>query len=207
MLHIFQGMMIQEIGFRFTPFIGWYKMKISKKVWCMGIHSFFAVTEENMETQNYLIRLIEVSNRKYKLLENMFQTYLLQAESLCDSNYVSPEEQVQNRQSMMEEVDKLDEQFHVYTERLKTTFGILSLDELARFSIPGRVELKEVVGRISNMLEELSDRHRKTESQMQEVLLSTGSQIRQVTVSKQMNRAYQPVSTMPPPSVFFDKKK
>ena len=160
-----------------------------------------------METQNYLVRLIEVSNKKYKLLEDMLQTYLLQTESLGDNNHESLEEQVQNRQTIMDEVDKLDEQFHVYTERLKTTLGIQSLDELSRFSIPGRSELKDIVGRISHMLESLSGLHSKTEKRMQEILLSTRSQIRQVTVSKQMNRAYQPVSTMPPPSVFFDKKK
>ena len=160
-----------------------------------------------METQSYLVRLIEVSNKKYNLLEDILQTYLLQTESLSENNYTSLDELIQRRQAIIEEVDKLDDQFHVYTERLKTTLGIQSLDELTRFSIPGRAELKEVVGRISRMLEELSDRHGKTETRMQEILLTTRNQIRQVTVSKQMNRAYQPTNTMPPPSVFFDKKK
>ena len=160
-----------------------------------------------METQNYLVRLIEVSNKKYKLLEDMLQLYLQQHESLTANEMELQEEIIAKRQVLMDEVDHLDEQFHVYTERLKTTLGIRSLEELSSFNLPGRVELKEVVNRITIMLGELSDKHRKTEILMQDMMNVTGNQIKQVTQSKIMNRAYQPGSTMPSPSVYFDKKK
>ncbi len=160
-----------------------------------------------METQNYLVRLIEVSNKKYKLLVDMLQLYLQQEESLTESELDTQEAIIAKRQILMDEVDKLDEQFHVYTERLKTTLGIRSLEELSQFNLPGRAELKEIVGRITVMLDDLSDRHQKTEIRMKDIMNVTGNQIKQVTQSKIMNRAYQPGSSMPSPSVYFDKKK
>ena len=160
-----------------------------------------------METQNYLVRLIEVSNKKYKLLENMLQLYLQQEEELTANETDSQEMHIAKRQEIMDEVDKLDEQFHVYTERLKTTLGIQSLEDLSSFNIPGKAELKEIVSRITALLMTITDRHQKTESHMKSMLQSTGTQIKQVNKTKIMNRAYQPGSTMPTPSVYFDKKK
>ncbi len=161
-----------------------------------------------MEAGNDVARLVEVSTRKYKLLEQMLQTYLEQNEALSSEEGALEQEMfLEKRQQLMDAVDKLDEQFHVYAERLKTTLGITSLEELAGFQIPGREELKTLVGRITTLLEELSDRHHKTSLRMQDMQQATSLQIKQLQKSRQVNQAYQPGNPAAPTSVYFDKKK
>lgn len=160
-----------------------------------------------MEAQTYIGRLIEVSNRKYKALEAMLQTYLEQEEALDAGETDTQEALIAKRQAQMDAIDKLDEEFHVYTERLKTTLGIQALDELSRFNFAGRTELKDIVLRITGLLQELAERHGRTETHLQTLMGETGAQIKQMGKSKVVSRAYQPGYAMPPPSVYFDKKK
>ncbi len=160
-----------------------------------------------MDTSSYLHRLVEVSQKKYQLLEAMLQTYLLQDEALSAGNTENQDELIENRQALMDAIDKLDEQFHVYNERLKSTLGIQSLDALSDMKISGKDELKSIVGRITRMLEVLSDKHRKTEMALALNLRVAADQVQHLNKSKMVSKAYQPGSTMPSPSVYFDKKK
>lgn len=167
-----------------------------------------------MNAQTYLGRLIEVSKKKYALLEQMLQSYLQQEEDLKrvhdaenDTSAGRQEELVDKRQELITAVDKLDEEFHVYTERLKHTLGIQSLDELSRFPVEGRVELKELVGRISGLLEELVDRHHKTEQHLGEKVRSAGEKNILIGRTKHASMAYQPGNSQQSSSVYFDKKK
>ena len=164
--------------------------------------------------QTYIGRLIEVSKKKFALLEQMLQSYLLQEEDLNadhsqdDAQAANRQQElVDRRQALMDAVDKLDEEFHVYTERLKHTLGIETLDELSRFSVEGRQELKEVVGRISGLLEELSDRHHKTSQHLEEKVRSAGEKNILIGRTKHASQAYQPGKTQQSSSVYFDRKK
>ena len=167
-----------------------------------------------MNAQTYVGRLTEVSKKKFALLEQMLQSYLLQEEDLKAGNDTetegAPNRQealVDKRQELIKAVDKLDEEFHVYTERLKQTLGIQSLDELSQFSVEGRQELKEVVARISSLLEELVDRHHITAQHLGEKVRSAGEKNILIGRTKQASQAYQPGNSRQSSSVFFDRKK
>ena len=167
-----------------------------------------------MNAQTYVGRLVEVSTKKYALLEQMLQSYLLQEEDLKADSAESKTENVNmqevlldKRQTLMESIDKLDEEFHVYTERLKNTLGIQSLDELSRFNVEGRQELKDITLRITRMLEELMDRHNITKQHLSEKVQRAGEKNILIGKTKQASQAYQPGPSMQSPSVYFDKKK
>lgn len=167
-----------------------------------------------MNAQTYVGRLVEVSTKKYALLEQMLQSYLLQEEDLKADSAESKTEDVNmqevlvdKRQILMESIDKLDEEFHVYSERLKNTLGIQSLDELSRFNVEGRKELKDITLRITRMLEELMDRHNKTKQHLSEKVQRAGEKNILIGKTKQASQAYQPGPSMQSPSVYFDKKK
>lgn len=167
-----------------------------------------------MNAQTYVGRLVEVSTKKYALLEQMLQSYLLQEEDLKsvstesgDAAVNTQELLVDKRQALIESIDKLDEEFHVYSERLKNTLGIQSLDELSRFNVDGRQALKDITLRITHMLEELMDRHNKTSQHLSEKVQRAGEKNILIGKTKQASQAYQPGPSMQSPSVYFDKKK
>jgi len=156
---------------------------------------------------DYVTRLIQVSTAKYGLLEKMFHTYERQLFALSNGDETLHTAVVDERAHLIAEIDKLDEQFHVYTERLKSTLGIHSLEELSTFDLPGRTELKSIVVLITALLGELNGKHAAVTGLIEQAADAAGVQALQVTRSKAVSRAYQPGYTMPPPSVFFDKKK
>ena len=160
-----------------------------------------------MDTESYIQRLIEISSKKYGLLEKVLQTYLLQEEELTAGGSANQEPLISKRQELMDEIDKLDEQFHVYTERLKSTLGIISLEELSAFNVKKRDELKTVVAKISTILGVLADKHSQTERKLTVALQTTSDHVTQINKSRQVSRAYQTGGESKTTSVYYDKKK
>ncbi len=160
-----------------------------------------------MDTESYIQRLIEISNNKYTLLEKVLQTYLLQDEELALGGSSNQEALITKRDELMAEIDKHDERFHIYTERLKSTLGITSLEELSIFKVDSRSELKAAVSRISNLLGVLADKHNEVKRKISNELQVTSEQVTQINKSKLVSRAYQSGNMSPATSVYYDKKK
>lgn len=161
-----------------------------------------------MDAHGYVQRLVEISQNKYARLERVLQTYLEQKELLeTEDGTLQLDACLNRRQQLMEEIDKLDEQFVVYGERLKNTLGISSYEELSRFDLPGRATLKDSTERIISLLQTLSDYHHKLTDTLSGSMQALTGQMKQLQKSKQVHRAYQPANGNDNPSVYFDKRK
>jgi flagellar biosynthesis/type III secretory pathway chaperone len=159
-----------------------------------------------MQASDYLDRLISIAEKKVKELEKILQLTIVMQQSILESNDDQIEQCIESKDSVMAVVDDLDEQFSVYSERLKSVLSIQSLDELSKFDFPRRIELKAVVSKIMNLLIQIQETDTINNESLRKEMDETGNQIKQLQRSKKVNNAYLPTKTYMP-SIYFDKKK
>jgi hypothetical protein len=155
----------------------------------------------------YVQRLIEASLKKYALIQELLVLTNKQAEKITEDSVSEFESLVDKKQVKMNEVDKLDEEFNVYFQRLKQTLKISSLDELTGADIKGIKELKEAVSNIMLVLNEINTIELQNNIKAKKLLNQFGAEIKKINQGKKANSIYNPVPIGKPPSYFIDKKK
>ena len=159
-----------------------------------------------MEAKDYLSRLNEILVKKQAMLHEISGFTRLQKEALQSENYNELEVLIAKKQARIEAVDKLDEQFSVYSERLKSTLGIASFDELPQHSIPGTKELKDNVAGVFDLLNEIKSLENENTGKMNADMSKLKDKIKQSNSVKKINRAYNSPQTGIM-NHYFDKKK
>lgn len=159
-----------------------------------------------METNNYLKQLIEISERKLDLLMEIYSLTLEQNEAIKAGRFDEVERLIGQKQSRMDLIDKLDEQFLYNAQKLKDQFSVDSLERLADFNLSGAKELKEIVVKINEQLKSIRQLDDENTGIIKKEMEETGETINHVNTFKQAARAYNPV-TPETPSYFFDRKK
>jgi hypothetical protein len=158
-----------------------------------------------MEAKDYLARLNEILVGKQAMLAEILGFTRMQREALQAERYDDLEVLIARKQERIEAVDKLDEQFAVYSARLKAALGIESFDELPQHGIPGTPELKENVARIMSLLEEIKAIDDENTVRMKDGIAELKGAIQRNNSFKLANKAYNsPKSVV---SNYFDKKK
>jgi flagellar biosynthesis chaperone FliJ len=156
--------------------------------------------------EEYIDRLNEISLEKYSLLKDMLYLTEEQANSISEEKIDSLEKLVVEKQAKIEKINKLDEEFEVYFLRLKSVLNVKKLDELKGLKISGARELREAVGQILCVIEEISRLEKQNNEKAKGILKKLGRNIKNINQSKKMNSAYMP-EPIKPPSYFIDKKK
>ena len=159
-----------------------------------------------MTPEEYIKRLMEVSEKKLGLLEDMLNITKAQAESINEDGLESLEKLVNEKQTKIDAIDKLDEEFDVYFRRLKSELKVKSLDELSGLNIKGVKELQQTVGRIMGLIGDISGIEKQNNDKAKSLLGKFGDEIKTINQGKKMNSAYMP-GPVKPPSYFIDKKK
>jgi methyl-accepting chemotaxis protein len=160
----------------------------------------------NMSVEEYINKLIEVSDKKYSLLKDILFITRDQSKSLNEDGIEALQKLIEEKQKKIDEINKIDETFDVYFKRLKQTLGIKSLDEVKGSEINGIGKLKDAVGGIMTIVNEISEIEKSNNRKAKEVLDSLANKIRQANQGKQLSNAYMPVPGRMP-SYFIDKKK
>ncbi|MGI6668013.1 MAG: flagellar export chaperone FlgN [Acetivibrionales bacterium] len=93
-----------------------------------------------MPGNNYQDKMIEILERKKMLLGDMMTLTEAQASAINADTLDRLQELVEEKQRRIDEIDKLDEEFVVYMERLKEAYGIKRLDDpgIPGFSAGGK---------------------------------------------------------------------
>lgn len=159
-----------------------------------------------MISEEYIVRLLEILDKKYKLLEEMFALTERQSKVIDEDKLDSLEDFVRLKQVKINEIDKLDEQFGVYFARLKNSLNIKSFDELDKINIIGAGQLKERTGKILELISRISLLEKDNGRKAQELLDSIGEQIKKLNVGRKISSVYENKSVNAP-SFFIDKKK
>lgn len=159
-----------------------------------------------MEAKDYIQRLYELSLKKLSLLQELLLYTRSQKEIILAGRFEEMDSLIAEKQRRMDAIDKLDEQFVVYSSRLKGMLSISSLEDLPKFKIAGTSELKACVAKIHEVLTEIKTLEDENASQVRKELKETKEKINHSNAFKRVNGAYNPVSS-DIPSYYFDKKK
>lgn len=159
-----------------------------------------------MEPQVYLSRLNEILIKKQALLREILDLTRQQKEALASDSLDELEILIAKKQTKMDAVDKLDEQFMVYLEGLKRRLWIKTLDELPAWRIPGATELKENTAAILDVLREIKALDDENTASVKSKMAVLKDKIKQSNDFRKVSAAYlQPGHNLASP--YFDQKK
>ncbi len=159
-----------------------------------------------MNPEEYIGRLTEISNKKLVLLKDLLLLTQAQSGTINENQIPELQELVDKKKARIEQIDKLDEDFGVYFQRLKQTLQVKSLDELDGKKIPGVKELQDVIGSIMKLLKGITIIDSGNSEKANDLFNSLSGEMKKISQTKKLGSAY----TMPasaPPSYFIDKKK
>lgn len=155
----------------------------------------------------YIERLIETSKKKYKLVQDILVITKSQTPVITEDSIPTLNSIINEKQTKIDAIDKLDEEFNFYFQRLKQTFKISSMDELKGRDIKGVKELQETIGNIMSVIKEISNIEKNNNMEAKRVIEDLGNEIKKVNQGKKLIIGYNPAPIVRPPSYFIDKKK
>lgn len=159
-----------------------------------------------MKAEEYIHRLTDISSKKMALLDEILLFTKSQNEVIKTQRFDEMDQLLKERQKRMDAVDKLDEQFVVYSSRLKEVLSLNSFEELPKHNLPGTAELKRVVDSISQTIKKTKEIDDENTALVKDEMKVTQGQIKNANNHKRVTGAYYPNQNSGQ-SVFFDKKK
>lgn len=159
-----------------------------------------------MDAKDYIARLNEINSEKLSLLDEILLFTKRQRDMILSGMLDDLGTMIAEKQYRMDAIDRLDEKFVVYAERLKQTLSISSLQSLADFGLPGTRELKELVEKIHQKLSDIKALDDENTALIKKELHATKEQINHSNAFKRVTNAYYP-EAKDIPSHYFDRKK
>ena len=159
-----------------------------------------------MKAEEYIQRLTDISSKKMALLDEILLFTKSQNEVIKGQRFDEMDQLLKERQKRMDAVDKLDEQFVVYSTRLKEILSISSFEELPQHNLPGMAELKRAVDSISQNIKKTKEIDDENTALIKDEMKVTQGQIKNANNHKRVTGAYYPNQNSGQ-SYFFDKKK
>lgn len=156
--------------------------------------------------EKYVSRLAECSDKKLKLLQDMLELTKAQAEVIDEDGLDMLQKLVSEKQIRIEEINRIDEEFEVYFQRLKQVLKVKNLDELKSSEIKGVKELQEAIGQVVKLISEISTLEKQNSEKANGLLSDIGNEIKKLSQGRRINSAYTS-GPMQSPSYFIDKKK
>jgi phage-related protein len=159
-----------------------------------------------MEPEAYIKKLQEISVKKVKLIEEILNLTKAQSQSIAAEDLNGLENLISNKQKLIDEISKLDEEFSGYFQGLKRGLKIKNLDELKDINIPGVDKLQSIISSIMKTVKEVCEIEKQNEAGVKKLMNVVGDEIRKINQAKKANAAYmpRPISSS---SYFIDKKK
>jgi hypothetical protein len=159
-----------------------------------------------MDAKDYIQRLNELSVKKLALIEEIRVFTLSQNKTIKEGKYEELDTLLEERQNRMDAVDKLDEQFLIFSSKLKSILSLDSLEDLPRHHLSGTSTLKDIVARINERIAEIKRMEDENSALVRNELKETKAKIDHANAFKRVSGAYYPPKTETR-SYYFDKKK
>lgn len=159
-----------------------------------------------MTPEEYIARLLDASTKKHKLLGEMLLLTQQQSQSIAEESIEKLEQLVSGKQEIIEAVNRLDEEFEVYFNRIKQVHKIQKVDELKGSGLNGVKELQDTIKSIVELIGQISVIEKRNSINAKSLLNRYGSEIKRINQEKKVNTAYTP-GPVQQASYFIDKKK
>jgi len=160
----------------------------------------------DMTPEKYIARLTEILQKKLLILQDILMLTEAQTGTINEDGIEDLRKLIDEKQVKIDSVNKLDEEFAVYFQRLKSSLKITRLDELDASGIKGAGRLKEATAEILCMIGRISEVEKQNNIKSKELLDRLGGEVKKINLGKRANSAYAhgPINI---PSYFIDKKK
>lgn len=154
----------------------------------------------------YVSRLSEISRKKYGYLQDMLSLTQKQTETIVEDGIENLQKSIDEKQRIIDAIDKFDEEFNVYFQRLKSILNVTSLADVAASKFEEAAELKDITGKILAIIKEIGDLEKQNNTKAKKLYEGFGEEIRKINAGKRMSSSYAP-KKVNSPSFFIDKKK
>ena len=164
------------------------------------------ISETGTSPEKYVGRLIDLLKKKHVLLHSLLSLTQSQSDQINEESIEILQRLIDEKQLVIDDINKLDDEFNVYFSRLKSTLKINSLDELNAAGLDGARHLKEITAGIINLIKEISQLEKDNNEKSTELLNYLGGEIKKINQGKKMNNSYtsRPINTT---AYYIDKKK
>jgi len=161
-----------------------------------------------METSvNYIIQEMKaISESKIECLINILDITKKQSTAIDNEDIDGLQSFVASKQKLIDSINKLDNEFQSKYLKLKDSLGIKSLENIDMSSYQGVDELKAVVGKIVDILNEISDIEKLNAKNAKVLLDRYAADIKNLSNGRKITSAYNP-APLNVPSYYIDKKK
>lgn len=165
----------------------------------------------NTTPEKYIERLNELLQKKKALLLDILTLTQAQSEAITDEDLDSLNNLINSKQLKMDAINKFDEEFGTYYQRLKSTLGISHLDQLDTAKLESSAsesakQLKGLTAEILKVIRDIGEIEKANDQKSKKLLEQFGSEIKKINQGKKANSAYNP-GPVSSPSYFLDKKK
>lgn len=159
-----------------------------------------------MSPEKYIQRLNEILQKKTLLLQDILVLTEAQAKVINEDGIDDLNKLIDKKQTKIDAINSLDEEFSVYFQRLKSSMNIKSLTELDALGLEGAGQLKSLTGGILALINAIGEKEKQNNENSKKLLDQLGSDIKKLNQNKKVNSAYAHKS-VDIPSYFIDKKK
>jgi len=156
--------------------------------------------------EKYMERLAGLLDKKQGLLQEILDLTGRQTGAVEGEDLEKLQKLIEDKQARIDAIDRLDEEFNVYFQRMKSALKVKSLAGLDASGTPGAARLKEATAGILKLISAISDIEKVNNEKSKKLLDSMGSEIKKLNQGRRVNSAYAP-APFKPPSYFIDKKK
>lgn len=165
----------------------------------------------NMTPEKYINRLNELLLKKRVLLLDILELTQAQTGAITEDGLESLNNLISSKQVKIDGIDKLDDEFGTYYQRLKSTLGITHLDQLDTGKLDGNAsegakQLKGLTVEILDIIRRIKDIEEENNHKSNRLMEQFGSEIKKINQGKKANNAYNP-GPFKTQSYFVDKKK
>lgn len=150
-------------------------------------------------------RMVQLLELKNSHLRDILMITREQAPAIAEEDMTELERLISLKQSKIEEIDRIDEEFVQCFELLKKQMGVKSMDQLPGTGIRGLERLKQLTSEVMKTLEAISGLEKKNTADTNAILKSVGARVKKINDGKRTQSAYKPMYDSNP--YFIDKKK
>ena len=163
----------------------------------------------NISPVEYIERLNELLEKKKALLADILGITRAQTEAVTEDGMDGLSDLIKNKQLKIDEINKLDEEFGIYYQRLKSTLEISRMDQIDAEKLDGAAQarrLKALTAEILDVIRDIAVIERENSRKSKKLLEKFGNEIKKINQGKRANNAYKP-GAFGVPSYFVEKKK
>ncbi len=159
-------------------------------------------------TSNRLVdELIENSRKKRDFLARIFELTESQALKIKEGDVEALVKVTAEKQKLIDQVDRLDEEFQGCYSKLKTLMDENGPDGSKRASLNGIGDLKQLVDEIMKIIGKTLELEKENSREAQRLLATLGSRVKNINQGIRATQAYNPSTPGSMPSYYIDKKK